>query len=99
MNREEDDYENQVENEFMVCGFIDSLLWNSYTETGEINVQDEQDVIIRTMMPLQKVVFSLLAITFFGLAGAVYYLHRQIAKYSPPKKLLDLSPQTDKEVI
>ena len=99
MNREEDEYENQVENEFMVCGFIDSLLWNSYTETGEINVQDEQDVIIRTMMPLQKVVLSLLTITFVALLGSVYYLHHQIEKHSPKSKVA-LSAQTPgKEVI
>ena len=33
-NREERDYENQVENEFMVCNFIESLVLDSYTERG-----------------------------------------------------------------
>lgn len=44
VNRDEDDYENQVENEFMACTFIDSLIWDSYTESGEINWEDTQDV-------------------------------------------------------
>jgi hypothetical protein len=82
----------------MVCGFIDSLLWNSYTETGEINVQDEQDVIIRTMMPLQKVVLSLLTITFVALLGSVYYLHHQIEKHSPKSKVA-LSAQAPGKVV
>jgi len=98
MNRQDGDYENQVENEFMVCGFIDSLIWNSYTETGEINIVDEQDEIIRKMMPLQKGVLSLLAITAAALAGYAYYLHDQIEKTAPKNKV-KLSAQVDKEVI
>ena len=96
MNREDKNYENQVENEFMVCTFIDSLIWNSYTETGEINVVDEQDVIIRKMMPLQKGVLTALAITAFGLACFACYLHQKIAKVSPKVQLL---AQADKEMI
>lgn len=98
MNREEGDYENQVENEFMVCGFINSLIWNSYTETGEINVEDEQDVIYRKMMPLQKVTLTLLSLTVVGLLGYGYYLHKEIEKNSPQSKV-KLSAQVDKEVI
>lgn len=98
MNREDGDYENQVENEFMVCNFINSLIWNSYTETGEINSVDEQDVAIRTMMPLQKVSLTLLTITAVALAGYAYYLHREIEKHSPKNKV-KLSALADKEVI
>jgi hypothetical protein len=44
VNKNEQDYQNQVENEFMACTFINSLVWNSYTETGEINWKVKQDV-------------------------------------------------------
>ena len=44
VNRDENDYENQVENEFMACTFINSLIWDSYTESGEINWEAKQDV-------------------------------------------------------
>lgn len=95
MNRQDKDYENQVENEFMVCTFIDSLIWNSYTEVGEINVVDEQDVIIRETTPVQKGVLSGLIITWFGLAAYGYFLHKQILKATPN---VDLSDQTEGEL-
>lgn len=75
-NRDEDDNENQVENEFAVCGFINALVWDSYTETGEINIFDEQDVIIRETTTVQKGALSFLALVAFSLAGYAAYLHR-----------------------
>jgi hypothetical protein len=79
----------------MVCTFIDSLIWNSYTEAGEINVVDEQDVIIRETTPVQKGVLSGLIITWFGLAAYGYFLHKQILKATPN---VDLSDQTEGEL-
>jgi hypothetical protein len=40
-------YGNQVENEFTVCEYIESLLLDSYTESGEINLKGEQLIIPR----------------------------------------------------
>ena len=83
MNQEEEDDENQVENEFAVCGFINSLVWNSYTETGEINIFDEQDVIVRETTTLQKGALSLLSMGAVSLAGYAAYLHRAIDEGFP----------------
>jgi len=80
---EDEDKENQVENEFSVCSFINSLVWNSYTETGEINIFDEQDEIIRETTTLQKVMLSLLTITAVSLAAYSAYLHRRINEGFP----------------
>jgi hypothetical protein len=95
MNRQEKDYENQVENEFMVCTFIDSLIFNSYTETGEINIVDEQDVIIREATPLQIGVLSFLVFTWSALAVYGYNLHKQIVKATSK---VELFSQKDGEV-
>ena len=79
----ENDYENQVENEFMACTFIDSVLWNSYTETGEIDIDSKQDVVISETTPLQALVLSLLSITIAGLAGTIIYMRRRIKTQFP----------------
>ena len=96
-NYDNGNYENQVENEFMVCTYINSLIWNSYTETGEINIVDDQDEIIREITTLQKVSLSAVTISLVSLAAYALYLTNRIEKASPPK--VDLSAQTDKEVI
>jgi len=83
-NREDEDYENQVENEFMACTFIKSLIWNSYTETGEINFQDTQDVIVRQMTQNQKISVGLLGGVFAGLLGLLLYFHLKIKEASQP---------------
>jgi hypothetical protein len=49
------------------CNFIESLLWNSYTETGEISVEAEKNVIIRTTTGLQKAAASFLALSVVGM--------------------------------
>lgn len=83
LNREDGDEENQLETEFSVCGFVNSLVWNSYTETGEINIYDEQDEIIRETTTVQKVTLSLLTITAVSLAVYAAYLHRSINEGFP----------------
>lgn len=78
--RKDGEYDNQVENEFLVCNFINSLVWNSYTETGEINYMAVQDVIIREATTVQKVVLSLLTCSLVGLLCYAFVLHRHIDK-------------------
>ena len=75
---EEGKQENQVQNEFMACTFIDSLIWNSYTETGEINTKEKQDVIIRKVTHNQKIALSLVTLMFGALFGLAYFLDRKI---------------------
>ena len=83
MNQEDGDYENQVENEFMVCTFIDSLLWNSYTETGEIDRYSVQDVVIGKTSPMQAFSLTVLSIVVVGLVAGVVHLRRRIENRSP----------------
>jgi len=71
-------YENQVENEFLACTFINSLIWNSYTETGEININEPQDEIIRRVTKKQAIALSLLSCTFIGLVALMYHLDGKI---------------------
>jgi hypothetical protein len=82
VNREEEDYENQVENEFMACTFINSLLWNSYSEKGEIIFQEPQDVIIRELTKKQAVSLGILALAMLSLFGLMYYFQRKISSIS-----------------
>lgn len=79
-NRQDQDYENQVENEFMSCTFIDSLLYNSYTETGEIDIYSPQDEIIRQTTPLQSLMLAMLSLTIVGLLASAAFLHRKIGE-------------------
>lgn len=80
---EDNNYENQVENEFMVCTFIDSLVFNSYTETGEINIFDEQDEVIRQATTVQIGVLLLLTLTTIGLIAGACDLNRKIESSVP----------------
>mmetsp|Transcript_32970 Transcript_32970/g.51113 ORF Transcript_32970/g.51113 Transcript_32970/m.51113 type:complete len:399 (-) Transcript_32970:175-1371(-) len=92
VNKEEDDFENQAENEFMVCAFIESLLWGSYTETGEINFDAEQDVIFRDVTGVQKAAVTILAISVGGLFAAAYFTQKEIDRTLPK---INLISQTD----
>jgi hypothetical protein len=83
VNREEQDYENQVENEFMACTFIHNLLLNSYTETGEIDISVKQDIIIRKATPLQILSLSLLSLSLVGLASTIVYIQKRIDTQFP----------------
>lgn len=91
-NRADGNQENQVENEFMVCSWIESLLLDSYTETGDINLQGDQLTIYRDVTPLQKTAFSLLVLSVVSLVAAAFFIQRQIER-SLPK--VDLSCQSD----
>ena len=95
MNLDDGDYENQVENEFMTCNFIDSLLYNSYTETGDINLDDPYDVAFRRVTTTQKISLSLIILSIGGLMYAGYYTQRQIEAIGPK---IGLSSQTDAQI-
>ena len=95
VNREERDYENQVENENVVCAYIDSLLADSYTETGEINLVGDSIMTFKDVTPLQKAAFWLLAISIGGMAILAIYIQRQIDK-SYPK--VDLACQSETQI-
>lgn len=86
-NREDEDYENQVENEFMVCNFIESLVLNSYTETGDINIYDERDEVIRVTTPKQRIALGLLGVAMVALGAYAYHLHRKIEDTVPKTNL------------
>ena len=88
MNRAEENYENQVENEFQACTFIKSLIWNSYTETGEINVKAPQDVIVRVVTEKQTIALSLLASVIVATLGVMFYLDRRIRQIEQSQPLL-----------
>jgi hypothetical protein len=83
VNRKENYYENQIENEFAVCTFIQSLIWNSYTEEGEINSFEKQDVEIRETTTRQTVWLAILSCSLVGFASYVAYLHDQIGQRYP----------------
>lgn len=76
--REDGVYENQVENEFLSCSFIDSLLANSYTEEGEIYYKGAQDVYMRNVTPLQGLAMALLTLWFVILFGLMQYFQHRI---------------------
>jgi hypothetical protein len=84
-NNEQGKYENQVANEFMACTFIHSLIWNSYTETGEIDFRSPQDLIIREVTKKQKLAMVFLSFLFVVMFGLIVYFHKKIAAVSPPE--------------
>jgi hypothetical protein len=73
-------YSNQVENEPMACTFIQSLIWNSYTQTGEINFSAKQDVIVRQVTKKQKLCLGLVSAAFITMIGLVFYLQQSIKR-------------------
>jgi hypothetical protein len=92
-NDDKNNAENQAENEFMSCTFIHSLLWNSYTETGEINYMAVQDEILREVTLKQAVALACLSFAFVGmlLYGAI--LNCRIAKYETSPSTIELTSQ------
>jgi hypothetical protein len=82
-SQENGQYENQVENEYMACTFIDSLIWNSYTETGEIDIYSAQDVYIRKVTNNQAMALSFLVLTMFGLFAGKAYFDRKLEMLGP----------------
>jgi hypothetical protein len=83
-------YSNQVENEPMACTFIQSLIWNSYTQTGEINYSAKQDVIVRQVTKKQKICLGLVSAAFITMIGLVFYLQQRI------KRIITQSPNSSK---
>jgi hypothetical protein len=77
-NNGEGNYENQIENEFMSCNFINSLIWNSYTQSGEINVGAPQDEILRYVTRNQKIALSFLGLFTLSSLAAMEYYRRKI---------------------
>ncbi|KAI2488603.1 hypothetical protein MHU86_15857 [Fragilaria crotonensis] len=92
MHRNEKAYENQVENEFMSCTFIKNLIWNSYTEEGEINYMAVQDEVIRTVTTVQATALTCLSLFFVCMLGYGLYLHNAIQREYPD---IDLASQGD----
>ena len=73
----------------MACTFINSLVWNSYTETGEINWKAKQDAIIRSVTRKQVAVLALLVVVFGSLFGLMYYYDKKINQIETSPPLLD----------
>jgi hypothetical protein len=92
MAKDDEEYENQVENEWMACNFIQNLLRNSYTESGDINLDDPRDGMRRPVSATQKVFLSLLSMAVGGLLVAVYYTNEEIEGVTPK---IQLSTQAD----
>lgn len=86
--KEEDEYENQSENEVLACTFIDSLNWRSYTETGEINVQERQHVVLRETTYHQKIALGGLTVVIVTLLGLMEYFRQKIESVGPRVELL-----------
>lgn len=77
-NREDGNYQNQAENEAKICTFIDSLVLESYTEKGEINLNVIQDVVIRQTTPLQKAMLTILSLSIVATLSYAVWLNRAI---------------------
>uniref|UniRef100_A0A7S3DPH3 Uncharacterized protein n=1 Tax=Entomoneis paludosa TaxID=265537 RepID=A0A7S3DPH3_9STRA len=82
---EDGEYENQVETEFLTCAFINSLVWNSYTETGEIDFLHDQDVYVRHLTQPQGIALGLISLWFLGLVALMRYFQKKIAAVKDKK--------------
>jgi hypothetical protein len=85
---------NQVENEFMVCTFIQSLLYNSYTQTGVIDIRVPQDYIVRTLTRRQGHALIGLTILLVGMVSAIYYYHQKIEQLIHPSMMIMTSTKS-----
>lgn len=72
----------ELDNEFDVCTFIESLIWNSYDQKGEIDTYDPQDTMLRSITTVQRL--SLCCLTVISMTFIIYanYLKKKIAKYN-----------------
>ena len=95
MNLDEGDYQNQVENEFMTCGFIEDLLYSSYTESGDINLEVDKFT-AHHVSGGQTFSLIILMLAVGGLVGGAYYYDRKLNAMNSSK--LDLSAQTDAQI-
>jgi len=78
-NRDENDYENQIENEFLVCNFIYALFWNSYTENGVIDL-DSLNVDPRGVSGAEKFLLTVLPLMIVGTLSYAYFLKQKISE-------------------
>jgi hypothetical protein len=85
-------YRSHVENEYTVCEYIESLMLDSYTESGEINLKGEQLIIYRGVTPLQWTSFWLVSFSIAALFIIAFFFQRKIENSYP---MLDLSCQGD----
>lgn len=81
--KEDNDYENQVETEFLSCGFIDQLIFNSYTEHGEINLKTSPYIISRVTTTTQIVALTMLSFSLAGLVFLIYRYNKRIQEVDP----------------
>ena len=99
--------QNQVENEFMVCTFLQSLLYNSYTETGVIDIRVTQDYIARTITHRQSMTLVFVWLLLLSLIGTIYYYHHQIVLLQQqqqqqlvhPSSMLATTTRRDKKTL
>ena len=96
-NREDGNNENQANSEAKVCTFIDSLVLESYTEKGEINLNVIQDVVIRKTTSLQKICLSILSLFIVGTLSYAVWLNRAINIAFP--SVNDLFQCTDRSTL
>lgn len=94
-DREDKDYGNQAMNEVVVCEYIESLLADSYTETGDINLVAESLVMFKDVTSLQKTAFCLLSASIVGLVTLAFVIQRQIDRAYPQ---IDLACRTDAQL-
>jgi hypothetical protein len=73
----------------MACTFVNSLIHGSYTETGEINIWDVQDEVIREATTLQKISLASISVCMVFLLIYAFCLHRKIESMAPQGTLLD----------
>lgn len=85
----------QKQSETSVCTYIQSMIWNSYTASGEINYQAKQDEVIRQLMPMQKAVLCGLSATTVLLIVTALCLYRRIES---KKAKVDLASQCETEM-
>lgn len=86
-NRDEGEYENQVETEFMACTFINSIYWNSYTATGEIEYRKAMDVYERYVTNRQTIVLASLCVFTACCIIATFWLENKIKQVTVVNKL------------
>jgi len=89
--------ESSITNEYDICTFIDSLVWNSYDQKGEIAVNEPQDIIVRQTTTLQRMMLVLISFSGFTLAIYGNYLQKKIQKYTnmqEEKLLRQTSPKS-----
>ena len=78
-NKEDEEYQNQAETEFLTCNFIKSIYWDSYNEKGEINYKLAQDVYVRHVTQNQGSYLVGVLLVIGGMLLAMRYMNQKIA--------------------